>query len=152
GLALLDLLADAGIPGTVASAHKILQTSVLANGGGGFETAGEGIHAGNVGVKQVNRLEAFAAHLGIKVQSARLESAHLEDREHDLRSQVDVGGELIGIPPHQLIARVRIDGPERSCRGRYFQFVLHGMASESSMVGLDVELEMVEQVVFTQEI
>src|SRR2546426_7561377 len=43
------------------------------------------IHAADVRVEQVDRLEAFTADFRIEIQATGLEAAHLQDGEHDLR-------------------------------------------------------------------
>ena len=42
-----------------------------------FKPAREGVHAADVRVEQVHRLEALAADLGVEVRAAGLEAAHL---------------------------------------------------------------------------
>ena len=53
------------------------EPSVLADRGGDFEAAGKCVHAADVGVEQVDRLEAFPAHFGVEVHAAGLESADI---------------------------------------------------------------------------
>ena len=65
-----------------------------------------------MGVEEVDRLEALAADLGVEVQAAGGEAAVLEDDEHDLRGQVDVGGELVGVPAQEQVAGVGVDRAE----------------------------------------
>ena len=42
--------------------------------------------------------------------------------------------------------------PERACGAGDFEFVLHRVAGERGVIGFDVQLEVVQQVVFAQEI
>ena len=64
------------------------------------------------------RLEAFAAHLGVEVQTAGLEAAHFQELQHDLRGHVNVGRELVGVPADQFVAGIGIDGAESACGER----------------------------------
>src|ERR1035441_235964 len=105
GLARLDLRADAGIPRSVAVLDKFAQPSVFADGGGDLQAAREGVHATDVRIKQINRLETFAAHLGVEIRAAGLETAVFEDGEHDLRGQIHAGRKLVGVPADQFVDR-----------------------------------------------
>ena len=76
-LARFDCGANAGVPGRVAIFEHLCQPAVRSNRRGDFQAAGEGVHAADVGVEQVDRLEAFAADLGVEVDAARGEAAHI---------------------------------------------------------------------------
>src|SRR5947207_3022684 len=54
-LALLDPRADAAVPAGVALLDEVLQDAVGADPGGDLQTAGEGVHAADVGVEQIDR-------------------------------------------------------------------------------------------------
>ena len=62
-------------------------------------------------------------------------------REHALRGEVDVGRELVGVPAEQQVARVGVDGAEHAVLRGDFHFVLHRVAGQRGVVGLDVQLE-----------
>ena len=66
--------------------------------------------------------------------------------------EVDVRRELVGVPAEQLVAGVGVDRAQRACRAGDFQFVLHRVAGERGVVGLEVQLEVRQQVVFAQEV
>ena len=57
----------------------LVELAVGADGGGDLQAPGEGVHAADVGVEQVDRLEALAADLGVEVHAARGEPAVLEE-------------------------------------------------------------------------
>ena len=59
---------------------------------------------------------------------------------------------MVGVPAEQLVARVGVDGAERAGGGGDFQFVLHRVAGERGVIGLEVQLEVLEQVVFAEEV
>ena len=59
------------VPRAVAVFDELLHGPVGTDGGGDLQPAGEGVHAADVGVEQIDRLETFAAHLGVEVDSAR---------------------------------------------------------------------------------
>ena len=129
-----------------------IEAAVFADGGGDFEAAGEGVHAGNVGVEEIDRFEAFAADFGVEVCAAGGEAAHLEDGEHDLGGEINVGGELVGVPAEENVAGVGVDRAEGVGGGGDFHFVLHGVAGEGGVVRLEVQFEMLEQAKFAEEI
>ena len=66
---------------------------------GDLQSAREGIHATDVRVEQIHRFKTFTADLGVEVEAARFEPAHAEHDEHDLCREIDVDGELVGVPP-----------------------------------------------------
>ena len=132
--------------------HELGQPAVLADGGGDLQAAREGVHAADVRVEQVHRLEALAPHLGVEVRAAGLEAAHVEDGQHDLGRQINVGRELVGVPAQQHVAGVGVDRAERAGGDGHFQLVLHGVAGQRGVVGLEVQLEVAQQVVFAQEV
>ena len=58
-----------------------------------------------------------------------------------LRREIDVGRELVGVPAEQHVAGVGVDRTERARRAGDFQFMLHRVAGERGVVGLEVQLE-----------
>ncbi len=104
-----------------------------------------------MGVEEVHRLDAFALHVGVEVQSAGGEPAALENAQHRRRRVVQVGGELIGIPAQQQVAAVGVDRAEHVVGHREFQLVLEAVLSECGVVGLDVELEVLGEAVLAEE-
>ena len=105
-----------------------------------------------MGVEEVDRLEALAAHLRVEVESARGESSHLHDAEHHLGGEVEVGRELVGVPADEFVAGVGIDGAEGVGPEADLDLVGHGVAGEGGVVGLEVHLEMILEAVFAQEV
>jgi hypothetical protein len=51
------------------------QASIGANRRRDFQTAGEGVHTADVRVKEINRLEAFAANFGVEIEATPQEQA-----------------------------------------------------------------------------
>ena len=144
--------ADARVPRAVAVLDELGQAPVLADRGGNLETAREGVHPADVGVEQIDRLERFPAAFGVEVRPAGGEPAVFQEGQHDLRGQVDVGRELVGVPADEQIARVGVNRTERARGSRHFEVVLHGVPRQRGVVGLDVQFEILEQVIFAQEI
>jgi len=103
-------------------------------------------------VEQVDWLETLATHFGVEVQAAGRETAVLEQHEHDLRGQVNVGRELIGIPAQQQVAEVGIDGAKEALHRGIFELVLHCVAGECGVVRFDVHLHVLFQAVTAQEV
>ena len=150
--ALFDFLADARVPRAVPLLHKLSQPTVFANRRCDFQPARERVHAADVRIEQIYRLEAFAPHLGVEIRPARREAAHFQNGQHDVRGEINVGRELVGVPAEEQVAGIGVDRAERVGRGGDLQFVLHGVAGERGVVRFKVELEMADQVVFTQEV
>ena len=105
-----------------------------------------------MGIKQVDRFEAFAADLGVKVDAAGAEAAVLEDRQHALRGEVVVGRELVGVPAEEQVARVGVDRAEATLCACVVELVHHRVTGEGRVIGLEVELEVGHQVVLPQEV
>ena len=122
------------------------------DGVGDLEAAGEGVHAADVGVKQVDGLEALAADLGVEVDAAGGETAHVQDAEHALRRQIDARRELVGIPAQQVIAGVGVDRAQCPGSDGDLQLVHHLVTGQGRVIGLEVELEVRQEVVGPQEI
>ena len=120
--------------------------------GGDLGAAGEGVHPADVGVEQVDRVDALAADLGVEVGAAAAESALLEDHEHDLRREVDVGRELVGVPAEEQVARVGVDRAQGIVDAGVFEFVHHRVTGERRMIGLDVEFDNPVKSVATNEV
>src|SRR5690606_5842631 len=151
-LAGLDLGANARVPRCVSLAEERLELALGTNPRGDLQAASEGIHAADMGVEEIDRLEALAADLRIEVDTAGREAAVLEDHEHDLRRQVDIGRELVGVPTEEKIARVRIDRAEEALRAGVVELVLHRVPGERRVVRLDVELDVLLEPVRAQEV
>ena len=87
-------------------------------------------------MEQVDRLVALAAYLGIEVDAARLEAAHLEYAKHAFGGEVDACGELVRVPAEHRVAGVGVDGAERVGGDGDFEFVLHLVTGQGGVVGL----------------
>ena len=103
-------------------------------------------------VEQIDRLETFAAHLGVEVNAAGFEAAIFEHAEHGVGREVDVGRKLVGVPAEELIAGVGVDRSQRTRGTGNFELMLHRVTGERGVVGLDVELEVRQQAVLAQEV
>src|SRR5262249_34349433 len=110
------------------------------------------VHSADVGMEKVDGLEAFSANLGVEVDSAGGKTPHAEDAEHALGRQIKTCGKLVGIPAQERVTGVGVDGAE--CAGIDGDLELvHGLvASEGGVVGLEVQLEVGEEVVGPQEV
>ena len=147
-----DLRADAAGPALVAIVDEVLQASVLADGGGNFQAACEGVHAADVGVEKVGRVMGLAAALRIEVEAAGGEAAHFQHLEHDLGGEINVGRKLVGIPADEFIALVRIHGAERAGIDGHSHLVEHRVPGEGRVVGFQVQLEVIHQAILAEEI
>ena len=61
---------------TRSDPDEFREATVLADGGGDLQAARKRVHAGDVRVEQVQRLEALTANLRIEVHTAGLESPY----------------------------------------------------------------------------
>ena len=82
----------------------------------------------------------------------RGESSHFQDDQHHLCGQIETGRKLIGVPADQFIACIGVDRAERSGGGGDFAFMMHCVAGQGGVIGFEVQLEMLEQPVFAQEV
>ena len=119
---------------------------------GGLESVGEGVHAADVGVEEVGGLVGLAAALGVEVEATGGEPAHLQHAEHDVGGEVEVARELVGVPAEKGVATVGVDRAEGPGGDGDFHFMLHGVTGQGGVVGFQVELEVVEQAVFAEEV
>src|SRR5881396_1542255 len=145
---LLDFLPDVRIPRAIALFHKFGEAAVSADRRGNFQPAGKRVHSTHVGVEQIDRLETLAPDLRVEVRAAGGEASNFQHRQHDLSRKINVGGELVGVPTQEQVARVGVDRTERVGCGSDFQLVLHRVAGKGGVIGLEIEFEMVDQVVF----
>ena len=103
-------------------------------------------------VEEIDRLVALAAHFGIEVYPARRNAAMLEDGEHALGGEINVGWELVGVPAEEQITGVGVDGAEEALAAGVVELVLHGVAGQRGVVGLNVELHVIFQTVGADEV
>ena len=75
-----------------------------------------------------------------------------QDAEHALGREIDIGGELVGIPAEQVIAGVGVDRAECAGVDGDLELVHHLVAGEGGVIGFEVELEVGEEVVGPQEV
>ena len=151
----LDFRSYPTVEGRIAGPHEFFEASILDNPGRYLEPACKGIHAPHMGVEEILREVRFPAPLGIKVQPPRGETLppiHLEDPQHDVGAEIDIGWELIRVPPDQLVPTVGIDRSECPRGGRHIQLMLHRVPRQLRMVGFNIELQVIQQVILPQEI
>ena len=151
-LALLDFFADAAIEAGITRFDKLVEPAVGDDVMSDLQAACEGVHPADVGVEEVDWLEGFAAHFSIKIESSGLEAAHFKHAQHDLRGHVNVGGELVGVPAYQFIAGIGINRTQRPGSGSNSQFVLHCVTGEGGVIGFNIQLEVVQQIILAQEV
>ena len=151
GLLAEDFFAEGAFPGGVAFVDEGVEGFVFNEAVGDDEAAGEGVHAADVGVEEVEGVEGAATALGVEVEAAAAEAAVLEDDEHGLGGGVDVHGELVGVPAEEGVARVGVNAAELAVRGGDGELVLKGVAGEGGVIGFDVELEVFVEAVGFEE-
>ena len=132
--------------------HKLVYFTAFNDAMRGFEAIGKGVHPTDVGVEKVGGFMRFATALRVKVQAACGEATHFENAQHDVGRKVKVARKLIGVPAEERVATIGIDGAKRVCGDGDFHFVFHGVAGQRGVVGLEVELEVTEQIVLAQKV
>ena len=75
-----------------------------------------------------------------------------QDAEHALGGQVDIGGELVGIPAQQVITGIGVDRAECAGVDGDFELVHHLVAGERRVIGFEIELEVGQEVISAQEV
>ena len=143
---------EVAVPTGVACLDEVAEAAVLNDGIGNLESTGKCVHSADMAVEEVDGFVGFTSALGIEVESTGGEAAHVEDNEHYLGGQIDVGWELVGIPANKLVPTIGVDGPQGIGIGGNGKVVLHGVSCKGCVVGLDVELEVLEEIVLAEEI
>ena len=59
----------------------------------------------------------------------------------------DLVEELVGVPAQEQVARVGVDRAQEALLAGVVEFVLHAVAGQRGVVGLDVEFDMIGQAV-----
>ena len=120
---------------------------------GDLQAAGEGVHAADVGVEQVDRLEALAADLGVEVDAAGREARPCPGCRACTGSsgRCSVGNWSVSQPSSgsPVLASIEPSAPAPMATS---QLVHHLVTGEGRVVGLEVELEVGEQVVGPEEV
>src|SRR5450830_2186559 len=91
--------------------------------------------------EQVVELEGSTAHLGVKVQSARLKAVVLDDFHHRECGSIRVSRHLVCIPAKKGVALVGVDAAQFPVDPTVAQLMLEGMTGKGRVGGFDVELE-----------
>ncbi len=92
-----------------------------------------------------------ATQLGIEVRTAVAQTAIADNLHHCLCQLVVVNGELVGVPSVLSVTAVGVDRTEHAIVHSHSQFVLECVTCQSSVINLDVHLEVFLQSVGFQE-
>src|SRR5664280_604838 len=150
-LAIHDFLTDTGSIGRVPLFDKSVQLATSDKPCSRSQTQSEGVHASYMPNEQIIELEGSAAHLGVKVQSARLETTVLDDFHHRECGGVRISRHLVSIPAKKGVALVGVDAAQLPVDAAVAQLVLEGVTGKGRVVGFDIELEEGVEVVAEQE-
>jgi hypothetical protein len=90
--------------------------------------------------------------LGVEVEPAGGEAAHAQHDQHDLRGEVEVGGELVGVPADELVATVGIDRAERPALAATVSSCSMVWPARSAWLVSMLSLKCSSQIVFAQEV
>ena len=104
-----------------------------------------------MGDEDILEVGRVAARLSVEVRTAIGESAIADDLQHGLGHLILVDGELVGIPSVLIIATVSINRTEHAVVHCYAELVLERVASEGSVVHLDIELEVLIEMMGAEE-
>ena len=104
-----------------------------------------------MGNENVFQVGGVATGLGIEVCTAIAKASVTDDLHHCLGQFEVVNGELVCIPAVLVVTTVGVDGAEHTVVYGYCEFVLEGVARQSSVVHFDVHLEIFVQIVSLQE-
>ena len=101
--------------------------------------------------EDVLRVGTVAAQFSVEVRTAVAQSAIADYLHHGLCKFVVVDWELVGVPSVLSVATVGIDRTEHAVVYSHSQFVLEGVTGKSSVVNLNVHLEILVQTMCTKE-
>ena len=99
-------------------------------------------------VEEVKRIVRTAPHFSVEIEPPLSQTVLVQNYHHSERRRINIRRKLIGVPPEQEISAVRVDASQLAGRRSNSQFVLEGMARKRRMVCLDVQLKIIEQIVF----
>ena len=101
--------------------------------------------------KDILRVGRVAAKLSVEVATAIAKTTIADNLHHGLSKLEVVDRELVGIPAILCITTVGIDRAKHTIVDSYCQLMLEGVTSESSMVYLDIHLEVFIQTMSFEE-
>ena len=101
--------------------------------------------------KDILRVGRIATKLSIEVATAIAKATIADNLHHGLSKFEVVDRELVGIPAILCITTVGIDRAKQTIVDSYCQLMLEGVTSESSMVYLDIHLEVFIQTMSFEE-
>src|SRR5262245_787910 len=146
-----DLLAELAVPARIAVLDVLLELAVGHHLLGDEHTASEHIHASDVRVKEIRRVDALTPQLGVEVHTAAREAARRENLVANERDFLDVVRKLIGIPTEQRIASVHVDAAEDAVVDGVLDLVLEAMAAQDGVVRFDVDAILLLEAVALEE-
>ena len=109
------------------------------------------VDAADVPVEQVDPVHALAAQLGVEVEPTGREAAGRQDLEEHGDQLLDGVGELVGVPTVLRVAPVGVDAAEDAVGDGVGHLVVERVARQCRVVGLDVDLVLVDQAVAVEE-
>ncbi len=77
---------------------------------------------------------------------------YLRTRVHALRGEVDIGGELVGVPAQEHVAGVGVDRAQDAGAAGDFELVLNRVAGERRVIGFQVEFQVIDEIVLAEEV
>ena len=100
-----------------------------------------------MGDEYVLQIGGVATGFGVEVCTSVRKSTVTYDLHHGLCQFIVVDRELIGIPAILIVSTVGVDRTEHAVVYGYRQLVFECMAGQSSMIDLDVYLEILIQAI-----
>lgn len=103
-------------------------------------------------VEEVFGIMGFTTALGVEIQATCFEATHAKDNEHDFGGEVDIGGELVRVPAEEGVTAIGVYGAKFASIGSHGELMAHGVARKGGVIGLYIELKIIEKIVFAEEV
>src|SRR5688572_1606826 len=97
------------LPPRVALIERSIERVILDHFCRGYERARAGVHASDMRMKQILRIDGLPPDFGIESKAAGGNSAGFYDVIKCQRQIINAHGELICIPPQELISAIDVD-------------------------------------------
>ncbi len=103
-------------------------------------------------VEEIFRIERAPSDLGVEVEAAVLKTALLQQDHRSPGCHSQIRRELVGVPAQHRITLVDVETSQLSRRRSGSELALHRMTGEPSVIGLNVQHEVVPKIELTQKV
>ena len=150
-LAVNHLLAQLLIPSLISAFERQLESRHPRSSCCNEKGPCAGIHAADVSLQQILRIDRLPPDLGIEIETAGGEAAGLYDFQNASDEFRHVHRELVGIPAEQIVAAIDVDRSEDAQRRSERDLVLESVSGEDGVILLDIDLDVLLQTVCFQQ-